>query len=82
MIGEVWTLIPDSKAGDNENNQKKKNIFNRELTDEEFLQKNFPGFKNVFIFKPGMAFGEIALLTKSKRYYFLINKLKDGNNGL
>lgn len=37
------------------------------MTDEEFLAKNFPGFKNVYIFRPAMAFGDYALLTKSKR---------------
>jgi CRP-like cAMP-binding protein len=42
-------------------------VVKKELTDEEFLARNFPEMRNVFVFKPGMAFGEIALLTKSNR---------------
>ena len=44
------------------------------MTDEEFLSKNFPGFKTVCTYKPGMAFGEIALLTKSKRTATMVCK--------
>lgn len=40
------------------------------MTDEEFLQHYFPNMINVKIFRPGEAFGEIALITKSKRYLF------------
>ena len=29
------------------------------------MRDKYPGFKNVFVFKPGMAFGEIALQMKS-----------------
>ena len=39
----------------------------KDLSDEEFLQKHFPLLKNVAEFKAGSGFGEIALLTKSKR---------------
>ena len=47
---------------------------NSKLSDDEFLSKNYPGFKNVFTYKPGMAFGEIALLSKSLRTATMVSK--------
>jgi len=38
-----------------------------DLTDEQFLEKRFPSFKMVKIFKGWEGFGDIALITQQYR---------------